>query len=487
MEPKKKTNPSKLRQQLGFWVGTIAFILLLLLPVPEGLSPEGMRVAAVALLMACFWISECVPIPATALFPMFLFPLLKVLPTAAVTAAYGDEIVFLFMGGFMIGVTMQKWNLHRRIALNIINGVGSSERQLVLGFMLGTALLSMWISNSATVMMMAPVAIAVTQEVRKIEGLSRASEHFGTALMLSVAYSASIGGLSTLVGTPPNAIFVGLAKTLYGVDIDFVDWLKVGLPISCLLFIFCWLQLTRFQFPLSNTRDTEGRVDRHIQQELNMMGSISSAEFRVALIFSLVATLWIVRGLLKPAILALVSDPSIAMAGAFALFLLPVSTGKKERLLDWETATSIPWDIILLMGGGFALASGFQETGLTKWLAEELEILSGISFVLIVTVVVTVVVFLTEMTSNAATATLFIPVMGALAISLGQSPLALMVPTALACSMAFMLPVATPPNAIVFGTREITIDQMMRVGLLLNLVSILILIWAGVTLAPQLY
>jgi solute carrier family 13 (sodium-dependent dicarboxylate transporter), member 2/3/5 len=466
------------RQKTGLVLGPALFILTLLLPLPEGLSAGGLRVAAVALLMACFWMAETVPIPVTATLPIFLFPLLHVMPTAEVTASYGDEILFLFMGGFLLAIAMQRWQLHRRIALNVILRVGSSPERLVLGFLLATALLSMWISNSATAMMMMPVGLAVIEETRADAGQGKFREGedypFGTALMLAIAYAASIGGVATLVGTPPNAIFVGLLDSLYGLEIGFLDWMKLAVPVSVLMLALCWFLLTRVLFRMEDNAAASHSAERHIRHELDRLGPLSSEEGRVAVIFTLVAAAWILRGLLKPAFLSMVADSALAMTGAFLLFIVPRGQGKPGALLDWHTAAGIPWDIIVLMGGGFALAEGFAVTGLTEWLALQLAVLGDVPPFVLVLAVVMVVTFLTEMTSNAATATLFIPVMGALAVSMGLHPLTLMVPTCIAASMAFMLPVATPPNAIVFGSRMISIRQMATAGLWLNLVGGLI-------------
>ena len=465
-----------LRQKVGLVTGPALFFLVLLLPTPDGMSLEASRVAAVALLMACFWMAETVPIPVTAMLPIFMFPLLGVMPTPAVTSSYGNQILFLFMGGFLIAVAMQKWHLHRRIALNVILKVGSSPNRLVLGFMLATALLSMWISNTATAMMMTPVAIAVIEQTRAERGEAAVSDNysFGTALMLGIAYSASIGGVSTLVGTPPNAILIGIIDTLYGYEIAFVDWMKLGVPVSIVMLAITWFFLTKIMFRMEAPDSRSESAHRHIEDQLSAMGAMTSQEKKVAIVFFLVAVCWILRGLFTPESLSFVTDPAIAMTGAFLLFAIPAGRETGGFILDWDTAKTIPWDIIILMGGGFALAAGFSESGLTEWLANQLTILQGVHFFILIVVVVLFVTFLTEMTSNAATATLFIPVMGALAGSMDLHPLALMVPTALAASMAFMLPVATPPNAIVFASRQITIGQMARTGLALNIIGALV-------------
>lgn len=465
-----------LRQVIGLVAGPALFTVVLLTPLPEGMSPEALKVAAVALLMASLWIAESVPIPVTAILPIFLFPLLGVMPTGEVTPNYGNSILFLFMGGFLIAIAMQRWHLHRRIALHVILTVGSSPQRLVLGFMLATAMLSMWISNSATAMMMMPVAMAVIEQTRAEHGDNNGPEYaFGTSLMLAIAYGASIGGIATLVGTPPNAIFIGIIDELYGFQIAFVDWMKLGLPVSLVMLAICWLMLTRVVFRLHKSSTDSRSAHAHLEAELAHMGPISPEELRVAIVFTLVALTWIANGLFELPYFGLVADPSIAMAGAFVLFLIPASAQHKGFLLDWDTAKGIPWDIIILMGGGFALASGFSSSGLTQWLASEMTVLQGVNSFALILAVVLGVTFLTEVSSNAATASLFIPVMGALALAMGLHPYTLMVPAALAASMAFMLPVATPPNAIVFGSRYVSIAQMVKAGLWMNLLSALVI------------
>ncbi len=458
-----------MRQKTGLIGGPLLFVVVLLLPLPEGMSPEALRVAAVALLMASFWMAETVPIPVTALLPIFLFPLLGVLSTADTTLRYGDQTNFLFMGGFLIAIAMQKWNLHRRIALNIVSSVGSSPKRLVLGMMLATGLLSMWVSNTATAMMMTPVGMAVIQNSRQDSGSGmRTRDNFSIAMMLAIGYSASITGLSTLIGTPPNAIFRGQLEVLYGRQIDFVDWMLVGVPVSVCLLTLCWFLLTRVFFRMEDADVDNPAARRHLENELAALGPITPEENRVVWIFAAVAAAWILRGIPQVPWPALVSDSAIAMAGAFLLFVIPASDKHGGFLLDWETAVGIPWDVILLMGGGFALAEGFTSTGLTEWLSGQFGALQALPLFALILCIVLFVTFIGEMTSNAATATMFIPVMGALSVSLGLDPLTLMVPTVLATSLGFMLPVATPPNAIVFASRYLRIEDMVRAGFWLN-------------------
>jgi solute carrier family 13 (sodium-dependent dicarboxylate transporter), member 2/3/5 len=464
------------RQKAGLVCGPLLFFALLLMPLPAGMSPEAQRVAAVALLMACFWMAETLPIPVTALLPIVMFPALGVLPTSQVTFAYGDQTNFLFMGGFLIAIAMQKWNLHRRIALNIVSAVGSSPQRLVLGMMLATGLLSMWISNTATVMMMVPVGMAVIQSTRPAgAGDAPKRDNFSIALMLAIAYSASLTGLSTLIGTPPNAIFRGQLERLYGIQIDFIDWMLLGVPISLCLLVLCWFLLTRVFFPMPEGNIDSEAARRHLDTELDALGRISAEESRVAWVFALVALAWMLRGVVSIPALALVSDAAIAMTGAFLLFVIPASRKQGGFLLDWETAVGIPWDVILLMGGGFALAEAFTATGLTEWLSGQFGILQGLPQFGLTLCIVLFVVFIGEMTSNAATATMFIPVMGALSVSLGMHPMTLMVPTVLATSIGFMLPVATPPNAIAYASRCMTIEDMIKAGFWLNIGGALVI------------
>lgn len=462
------------RQRIGLFLGPVVFVIGLLIGPPAGLEEGEWAVAMVVILMAIWWISEAIPLAATALIPVVAFPALGVMQVGDVTQAYGHHLIFLFLGGFFIAVTMQRWNLHRRIALQTINLVGPQPQRMILGFMLATAGLSMWISNTATSMMMLPIALAVLTQSR-----DEAEEHgeqlprgFGVALMLGVAYAASIGGIATLIGTPPNAVLAGQLEELYGIDITFASWMAFGLPMSLLFLGITWLFLA-YGRNCRGLKSLPGGQER-IGAELNAIGAMSSAEKRVLIVFVTVALAWILRGFLPEGMLDKLGDASIAIAGAMALFLLPSGQEKGERLLDWETAAKIPWDIVLLFGGGFAIAAGFAATGLSQTLAESLEILGNVPVILIIAACVTLVVFLTEVTSNTATATVFIPLMGALAVATGFNPMVLMAAVAVAASCAFMLPVATPPNAVVFGSRSLSIPDMARAGLVLNIFSVLL-------------
>lgn len=464
------------RQKIGLLLGPLLFVFILLLPQPADMPEHSLQVAAVALLMATYWITEAIPIPATALMPIVLFPLMGVMPTSKVTLAYGNHLIFLFMGGFLIAVTIEKWQLHRRIALRTILLVGVSSKQIILGFMLATAFLSAWISNTATAMMMVTIGLAVVKQAQHDSASETEQSGFATALMLSIAYAASIGGVATLIGTPPNAILAGVIESNFGYSIGFAQWMLFGVPISLSMLILCWLYLTRIAFKSEFAELPGGK--HSIQQKLADLGPMSLPEKKVLSIFSLVAAGWILRGLLDIEALSAVSDASIAIAGALLLFIIPAEKNFADPLLDWQTAKTIPWDIMILFGGGFALANGFSSSGLTEWLANQLVALQGMDLIVIIFMVVLLVIFLTEITSNTATASLMLPVMGAFAVAIQVSPLYLMVAVALAASFAFMLPVATPPNAIVFSSRKISIPQMARAGVWLNIIgSILITLY----------
>jgi len=462
---------------LGLFLGPLLFVIFLALPQPADMPPGSMQVAAVAILMATYWMSEAIPIPATALLPIVFFPLLDIMPTSQVTLSYGHHLIFLFMGGFLIAVTIEKWNLHKRIALRTILLVGVSANQIILGFMLATAFLSAWISNTATAMMMVTIGLAVIKQAKKESATSNTSLHqhsnFSTALMLGIAYSASIGGIATLIGTPPNAILAGVIESNFNYTIGFAQWMAFGVPLSICMLIICWFYLTRIAFHAEFDELPGGKKSIHTQ--LQKLGPMSGAEKKVSLVFVLVAIGWLARGLIDMPALQSVKDSSIAIAGALLLFIIPNDFKKAEFLLDWQTAKTIPWDIMILFGGGFALANGFASSGLTEWMANQLVSLQGMNLIVIVFMIVLLVIFLTEITSNTATSSLLLPVIGAFAVALNIHPLNLMVAVAIAASFAFMLPVATPPNAIVFSSRQITIPQMAKAGIWLNIIGSLMI------------
>ncbi|HSG82564.1 MAG TPA: DASS family sodium-coupled anion symporter [Gemmatimonadota bacterium] len=470
------------------WIpaGPVIFLALLLMPRPEGMTAEGQATLAMAGWMAAWWLTVALPLAVTALLPLVLIPVLGIGSPGAAAAPYANSVIFLFMGGFFIATAMQRWHLHRRIALAVVARTGTSPRRLVAGFMLACALLSMWMSNTAATLMMMPIGIAVLS-LLEVPGASDSTHDagaLGVALMLGIAYAGSIGGVATLIGTPPNAVLAGLADELLSVDVSFARWMTIGLPVSGVMLIACWALLCLVIFPLPG-RPIAGAATV-IDAEQAKLGAWQPAERVIAWVFGLAAFAWIFRApkqvgdLTIPGIQTLlpeVGDSTIAIGAALLLFLWPARDrgGERTRVLDWSHAAKIPWDILVLFGGGLSLAAAFASTGLTTWLGGELAVLDGLPNLLIIAAVATTFVFVTEITSNTATATLGLPVMAALGPSVGVEPLALMTAAAMGSSMAFMLPVATPPNAIVFGTGYIEPAEMSRAGFWLNWLGIIVI------------
>jgi len=478
-------------QWAGLLGGAGAFLFLLFLPAPGSLSPEGWRTASVAVLMAVWWMTEAIPIPATSLLPLVLFPSLGVLEMSDAAAPYAHELIFLFMGGFLIAVAMERWELHRRIALRIVGAVGTGPRSLIFGFMLATAFLSMWISNTATTAMMLPIGIAVGEMFRPGES-ETGGYSFGIALMLGIAYAASIGGVATLIGTPPNAVLAGAADELLGARIGFLEWMAVGLPITVVLLPVAWLVLVYVLHPPGRISGDAGEL---LAREREGLGAMSTGEKAVGTVFALTGTAWVLRApkafgeVTIPGIqtwLPGVTDATIAMAAAVVLFLIPVDRRRGEFALDWETARRIPWGVLVLFGGGLSLARAMDRSGLAEWIGGGVGALEAVPAIVIFGTVAALFVFLTEITSNTATSTMAMPIMAGVAVGLGAAPLALMATAALAASMAFMLPVATPPNAIVFGSEYLTVPIMARAGFWMNLISITAVTVAATLLVPVL-
>ena len=488
--------------------GLILFSIVLFMPLPEGMTFSGKRLLAVIVLMACWWIGEGTAIAVTALLPLILFPLLGIMSSKQVAPNYANHFVFLFLGGFMIALAMEKWNFHKRLALWIIVLIGAGIKRIVLGFMMASAFLSMWISNTATTMMLLPVGMAVVRQVAEQSTLDgrcdeitkrQVAESLGLVLMLGLAYSASIGGVGTLIGTAPNIVFAGFYKKLYpeNPEISFVEWMVMAIPIVILFIPIVWIYLCRFVAPISLNRIEFAKDNGDIiTNELSALGKITRPEKMVACVFATTALMWIFR---KPLVLGSVTTPgwsnlfsnpemlhdsTVAMIMGTLLMLLPVRLGKRAVvnnkdeyfLLDWNTVeTRMPWGILLLFGGGFALASGFIKTGLTGWIGDQLTGLSSFPLWVVILFVCLGITFLTELTSNTATSTMILPVMGAAAVAANFHPLALMLPATLSASFAFMLPVATPPNAIVFGSGWVTIPAMSRAGFALNLIGAILI------------
>jgi solute carrier family 13 (sodium-dependent dicarboxylate transporter), member 2/3/5 len=482
----------------------LAVLVWVALGAAQDLEPAGRVVAAIGVLMATWWMSEALPLSATALIPIVAFPVFGVLSVSEATAPYANEIVFLFMGGFLIAIAMQKWNLHRRIALLTLRAVGTHPRRIVLGMMVSTAFLSMWVSNTATTLMMLPIALSVLSLVVERTGSRSAGARqegeaiqkgttindavddrsvriFGVGLVLAIAWAASIGGLGTLLGSPPNAIVAGYVSDELGENIGFLQWMQLGVPLVVVFIAIAWLLITRVLFR-SDLEEIPGGKEM-IGGQLAAMGPVSRGEKLVLAVFVGAAFLWVVPGLLAeiPAVgdalpwLGELNDTAIAIGAGIVLFLLPAERGGRMVLVWDDAQKGLPWGVLLLFGGGLSLASAVAASGLDAWIGAQVEPLGALPIILLVAAIVTLVLLLTEVTSNTATAATFIPVLGGVAIGIGADSMTLLIPAALAATCAFMLPVGTPPNAIVFGSGTVTIAQMARGGALLNLTGILLI------------
>ncbi|MFD0046590.1 SLC13 family permease [Pseudarthrobacter scleromae] len=472
----------------GLILGPALFVAAMLFFNPEGLSSEGQAVFATTLWVATWWITEAIPIPVTSLLPVVLLPLTGALEGSAVVSAYGNDIIFLFIGGFSLAIAMEKWNLHQRIALAIVSAIGTGPRRIVLGFMVATAFLSMWVSNTAATMMMIPVGLAVVyQASHTLKGGEHEGElpKFEKSVVFGIAYAATIGGLGTLIGTPPLAILAATVGELFGETISFGQWMLFGVPIVVILLSFAWFYLTNVAFKV-RFKHLPGGAEL-IRSERKALGGMSHEEKAVLAVFLGVAFMWVTRSFIWEEVLPGISDGIIAIMATVVLFALPTRRADEKRIMQWEDSKKIPWGILLLFGGGLALAAGFVETGLSGWIGEQLRVLDGANVILIILLATALVLFLTEITSNAATATMILPVMAAFAIALGIHPLALMVPCAMAANCAFMLPVGTPPNAILFGTGKVTIMEMVKAGFWLNIAALFLIVAAALFLLPTLW
>ena len=466
--------------KIGLYSGILCFIVMILLPTPESMDEIAWKTAAVAVLMAIWWISEAIPIAATALLPIVLFPILDISPIGNTTAPYANPLIFLFMGGFIIAIAMQTWDLHKRIALNIVNFVGVKPSSIIIGFILASAFLSMWVSNTATALMMLPIAISVLEIVKKNRaGKTETISNFEIVLVLAIAYACNIGGIGTLIGTPPNALMAAFMLENFGFEIGFAEWLLVGLPLVLILLPMMYLLLSKVIFPIQLKELPGGKSV--ISSQLNELGELSAPEFRVALVFSVTALLWITRPLFSEHLPGL-SDAGIAITAGVILFLLPNGLKNGKNILTWADLRNLPWGILILFGGGLSLAMAITTSGLATWIGETVSGLNALPLALLLLLVIAIVVFLTEITSNTATAAAFLPILASTAIGLGQNPMLFVVPAAIAASCAFMLPVATPPNAIIYGSGKVTIPQMAKAGILLNITVSVLLTLACYTL-----
>ena len=461
-------------KKIGLILGPALFLITLLWFHPEGLSKEANAILASTLWVAVWWITEAVPIAITSLLPVVLFPLTGGLGLAETTASFGHRYIFLYIGGFILAIAIQRWNLHKRIALNIIQIIGTNVKSIILGFMIATAFLSMWISNTATSVMMLPIGMAIISQLRdNPDTIENENQTFGKALMLAIAYSASIGGMATLIGTPPNLILATIVQETYGIEITFLKWFMFGLPVSLILLAICWKYLTEFAFSFKQKAFPGGKSE--INKQLKSLGKISYEEKMVLLIFIGTAFAWITRSFLLQKFIPNIDDTIIAVIAGIILFVLPASKEKSRKLINWEEAVKLPWGILLLFGGGLALAQGFKTSGLAEWIGGQMTLLEGASLFILLLFLITLVNFLTEITSNLATTAMILPILAPLSLVIDVHPFMLMVGATVAASCAFMLPVATPPNAVVFGSGYLRIPDMVKSGIWMNLFSIFFL------------
>ena len=476
-------------KQIGLWAGPLLFLLMLFTSgAQDTMSREAWLVAGVGLWMATWWSTEAIPVAATAFIPLVTFPLLQVMPVKAVAQSYAHPTIFLFMGAFVLALAVEKWSLHRRIALSVLSKTGTDGRKLILGFMLAAALLSMWMTNTSTAMMLLPIAASVAAMVaEKSAGVSDAEKRrFQVALLLALAYATTIGGMSTIIGTPPNVLLAGFVEETYGKQIAFFDWMLIGLPLAMVLLPLGWLVLTRVAFSVDVPASPEAAgVIEDMRRE---MGGMSVPERRVGLVFLAVVMLWMSRKWLNNiAGLEGLSDAGIVMAAALLLFVIPSERSSSMRLMDWDDVARLPWGVLILFGGGLALAAQVSGSGLAVWLGESLLPVANLGTLVLIVAAAGLVVFLTELTSNLATTATFLPVIAAIAAQSGIEPLVLCVPVTLAASCAFMLPVATPPNAIVFSSGVLTIPEMVRAGFFMNLIALAVLTLLATIAVPRVF
>lgn len=474
-------------QRIGFVLGPVVAVSIAIFFRPESLPPEATFVAAVGALMAIWWATEAIPVAVTAFMPMVLLPILGVGSVSENAAPYAHPIIYLFFGGFVMALAIERCGLHRRIALSVFTVVGTNARSLVGGFMVAAALLSMWISNTSTTLMLLPIAISVVKVIgESMPGLDdRDRSHFNFALLLGLAYGATLGGVATLVGTPPNAFMAGFMIETYDMEIDFARWMLVGIPVTLVMLPLAWMLLTRVIYRVDFTASED--VMEHIAEARVKLGPMTGDEKRTGLLFLCLVAGWLLR---KPIgnlpFLGDITDTTIAMAAAIAAFLIP-SERRGEALMRWSDLSKLPWGVLILFGGGLALAAAISSSGLALWIGQQLAPLGVLNLTLLVVAATAMVIFLTELTSNLATTATFLPVIAAIAVETGQDPLMFVIPVTLAASCAFMLPVATPPNAIVFSSGQVSIPEMIRAGILLNILSVAFLSFLALTLAPAIF
>jgi sodium-dependent dicarboxylate transporter 2/3/5 len=477
----------KVYKKKGFIFGLLVFIVMQILPAPDGLSSEGWSVAAIVSLMAIWWATEAIPVAVTALLPLALFPLIGIVSFKEAAIPYANPNIYLFLGGFMLALAIERSGLHKRMALHMIIAAGSSGPKLIAGFMTIAALISMFVMNTSTTLMLLPIGLAVCSVVSNtIPGLTkREITYFDTSLMLGIAYAATIGGMSTLVGTAPNIVFSAFMQETYGIEISMIDWMTLGVPLAIVMLYSAWLVLTKYVFPTSFITSDETKL--YLKNMLNEQGPLSKDEIKISIIFGLTAIAWMLRTVLDNyQMFSGLTDAGIAIISAILLFMIP-STSNKGELLDWSDSDKLPWGLLILFGGGLSIAAQINSSGLGIWIGEGLSVLSTVPPIFLILAVAALIIFLTEVTSNVATTSTFLPVFGAVAVGIGVLPVSLTVPVCLAASCAFMLPVATPPNAIVYGSGKFTIATMMKAGFALNIIGIVVVTLFAYYLAPLIF
>ena len=477
----------KTYKKKGFGFGLLVFIVMQILPAPEGLSSEGWSVAAIVSLMAIWWATEAIPVAVTALLPLALFPLIGIVSFKEAAIPYANPNIYLFLGGFMLALAIERSGLHKRMALHMIIAAGSSGPKLIAGFMTIAALISMFVMNTSTTLMLLPIGLAVCSVVSNtIPGLTEKEiTYFDTSLMLGIAYAATIGGMSTLVGTAPNIVFSAFMQETYGIEISMIDWMTLGVPLAIVMLYSAWIVLTKYVFPTSFITSNETKL--YLKNMLNEQGPLSKDEIKISIIFGLTAMAWMLRTVLDNyQTFSGLTDAGIAIISAILLFMIP-STSNKGELLNWSDSDKLPWGLLILFGGGLSIAAQINSSGLGIWIGEGLSVLSTVPPIFLILAVAALIIFLTEVTSNVATTSTFLPVFGAVAVGIGVLPVSLTVPVCLAASCAFMLPVATPPNAIVYGSGKFTIATMMKAGFALNIIGIVVVTLFAYYLAPLIF
>lgn len=487
--PAMENNQKATYQYIGLFVGPVVFILMMVFSGSQTTMPDAAwNVAAVALWMAVWWATEAIPVPATAFMPIIAFPFLSISSISDTTEAYANPIIYLFLGAFILALAVERWHLHKRIALMILSYTGTDGKRLIAGFMVVAALLSMWMTNTSTTMMLLPIALSVAKVIAENNHhlSAQKTQSFQTAMLLGLAYAATIGGMATLVGTPPNALLAAFLNEQYGIKITFANWMLVGVPLVICLLPLAWYSLTHWSFKVDIPANSS--VEQHLSKLRSDLGPMTKAEKRVAIVFALVVLFWIARRPISTALdINFLSDTGIVMTAALILFILPSANKKQGQLMVWEDVSHLPWGVLILFGGGLALAGAVSSSGLATWLGGHLSYMDAFGIFALVIASTALVIFLTELTSNLATTATFLPVVAAVALELGISPLLLCIPITLAASCAFMMPVATAPNAIVFASGLIKIPQMVKAGLLINLFGLVILSVIAVWLAPAVF